>query len=370
MRTPKYLHLYSTQAQHDADYNGEAYDEPWVALTEQTDTLTYNKRSLPLEQAAKDTSMYDNETLVVVDKTLFGTKAQRKMCLLAQPIEDTERANYIENQIAQNSAVDCAAGVVMTYTTGGTVTVPEDATYILVADGKTEYGFGTREFTDGGTITVEATPNQSGLESVSTLPSPYHIFDLKTDIIYFVRFITSDTLKRSGFPKVTVTPAQIDMEYMPAKGKVYKVDIKAVQHASQILTAEDTTLYSGKLGTVSADGVLFTAAPMTAFYTIVSRTGDGTPNQTITATSTPLMTQNLLHQTEEEMWDKSGFVPAEQYKYTACSMTLIMDGAEANTYTFNVGQNGGGGAALYRYRFGGISHNANGWSCFAMMDML
>jgi len=369
MRTPKYLHLYSTQAQHDADYNGDAYDEPWVALTEQTAALTYNKRSLPLEQAAKDTSMYDNETLVVVDGILFGTTAQRKMCLLAQPIAETERVNYIGKRIAQNSAVDCAAAVVTTYKTDGTVTVPEDATYILVADGKTEYDFGTREFADGGTITVEATPRNSGAESVSTLPSPYYIFDLKTDIRYFVRFITSDTLTAySGFPKVTVTPAQIDMEYLPAKGKVYKVDIKAVQHASQILTAE-ATLHAGELGTVSADGVMFTAAPMTAFYTIVSRTGDGTPNQTITATSTPLMTQNLLHQSEE-VWDKSGFVPAEQYKYTACSMTLIMDGAEANTYTFNVGQNGGGGATLYRYSFGGISHNANGWSCFAEMDFL
>ena len=39
-----YLHLFSTTAEHDAVYNGNGYREPWVALTESTDLITFNKR--------------------------------------------------------------------------------------------------------------------------------------------------------------------------------------------------------------------------------------------------------------------------------------------------------------------------------------
>lgn len=39
-----YLHLFSTTAEHDAVYNGSGYNEPWVALTESTDLITFNKR--------------------------------------------------------------------------------------------------------------------------------------------------------------------------------------------------------------------------------------------------------------------------------------------------------------------------------------
>lgn len=43
----KYLHLYSTEQEFDADYNGAAYLEPWVSLTLDVDRVDYNKGPLP-----------------------------------------------------------------------------------------------------------------------------------------------------------------------------------------------------------------------------------------------------------------------------------------------------------------------------------
>ena len=39
----KYLHLYETNSEFESDYNGEAYDEPWVSFTESTEEVHYNK---------------------------------------------------------------------------------------------------------------------------------------------------------------------------------------------------------------------------------------------------------------------------------------------------------------------------------------
>ena len=38
-----YLHLFETQAAHDAVYNGSEYTEPWVGLVTANNTLKYNK---------------------------------------------------------------------------------------------------------------------------------------------------------------------------------------------------------------------------------------------------------------------------------------------------------------------------------------
>ena len=39
-----YLHLYATKQEHDAEYNSNAYKEPWVGYTEATDEVSYNKK--------------------------------------------------------------------------------------------------------------------------------------------------------------------------------------------------------------------------------------------------------------------------------------------------------------------------------------
>jgi hypothetical protein len=40
----RYLHLYETTSDFEADYNGTAYTEPWVSLTEQSGGVNYNKK--------------------------------------------------------------------------------------------------------------------------------------------------------------------------------------------------------------------------------------------------------------------------------------------------------------------------------------
>ena len=40
----RYLHLYETASNFEADYNGTAYTEPWVSLTEQNGDVNYNKK--------------------------------------------------------------------------------------------------------------------------------------------------------------------------------------------------------------------------------------------------------------------------------------------------------------------------------------
>lgn len=39
----KYLHYYDTKTAHDAVYNGNGYEEPWVAYVENDESVTYNK---------------------------------------------------------------------------------------------------------------------------------------------------------------------------------------------------------------------------------------------------------------------------------------------------------------------------------------
>lgn len=43
----KYIHLYSTEQEFEADYNGAAYIEPWVSLTLDVDRVDYNKTPVP-----------------------------------------------------------------------------------------------------------------------------------------------------------------------------------------------------------------------------------------------------------------------------------------------------------------------------------
>lgn len=45
-----HIHYYSGAAQHDADYSGSEYKEPWVAFIEETQNVTYNKIPLNLEK--------------------------------------------------------------------------------------------------------------------------------------------------------------------------------------------------------------------------------------------------------------------------------------------------------------------------------
>ena len=45
-----HIHYYSGAAQHEADYNGSEYKEPWVAFIEETQNVTYNKMPLNLEK--------------------------------------------------------------------------------------------------------------------------------------------------------------------------------------------------------------------------------------------------------------------------------------------------------------------------------
>lgn len=39
-----YIHLFETKAAHDAVYDGENYNEPWVASIDATGDVTYNKK--------------------------------------------------------------------------------------------------------------------------------------------------------------------------------------------------------------------------------------------------------------------------------------------------------------------------------------
>jgi hypothetical protein len=39
----KYLHKYDTDAHFSEDYNGSAYTEPWVSLTQENGEVNYNK---------------------------------------------------------------------------------------------------------------------------------------------------------------------------------------------------------------------------------------------------------------------------------------------------------------------------------------
>ena len=43
----KHIHLYSTEQEFEADYNGTGYTEPWVSLTLDVDRVDYNKGDEP-----------------------------------------------------------------------------------------------------------------------------------------------------------------------------------------------------------------------------------------------------------------------------------------------------------------------------------
>lgn len=51
-----YLHLFETQAAHDAVYNGSGYQEPWVSLVTATDKVGYNKNLLEIPLTFEATS--------------------------------------------------------------------------------------------------------------------------------------------------------------------------------------------------------------------------------------------------------------------------------------------------------------------------
>lgn len=67
----KFLHKYSTESDFEEDYNGTAYTEPWVSLTEDVDRVDYNKINADLIFDASDMLMnslklvYSNPNLQV-----------------------------------------------------------------------------------------------------------------------------------------------------------------------------------------------------------------------------------------------------------------------------------------------------------------
>ena len=42
----KYVHLFETQADFTAAYNGSEYQEPWVSYTIQNEEVDYNKENM------------------------------------------------------------------------------------------------------------------------------------------------------------------------------------------------------------------------------------------------------------------------------------------------------------------------------------
>lgn len=76
MNLPKYLHLFQTEEEHDDIYNcsSEEYIEPWVAYTEETDSVSYNLPPCPpdytkeyftveLLQSGRITNYYDGYSI-------------------------------------------------------------------------------------------------------------------------------------------------------------------------------------------------------------------------------------------------------------------------------------------------------------------
>ena len=41
----EYIHLYETEQQFNAEYDGSEYKEPWLSYTESEDEVNYNKKS-------------------------------------------------------------------------------------------------------------------------------------------------------------------------------------------------------------------------------------------------------------------------------------------------------------------------------------
>ena len=66
----KHIHLYNTQAQFNAEYNGEAYNEPWLSYTRTEKRTDYNKPIwLDLTGYAYPTSVNDGVIINPEPKT-------------------------------------------------------------------------------------------------------------------------------------------------------------------------------------------------------------------------------------------------------------------------------------------------------------
>jgi len=77
----QYLHLFGTKAEHDAVYNGQEYGEPWTALIDATDEVTYNKP----KPKAGDIIYYDGTALKSTSKDEWNSSLGTPVAVVVIP---------------------------------------------------------------------------------------------------------------------------------------------------------------------------------------------------------------------------------------------------------------------------------------------
>ena len=275
-----YLHLFPDTASHDAVYDGDQYREPWVALTEQTSAVTYNRPpSWTFDEAILDLSLYDQEKLVVEDLGADGYYMY--LSNSAQTVQ-----SIMSDGINFSAAVNVR---------GREMTIPSDASFKLIA--YQEVSLPGREFTYDD-ITVQT----GGSEDYYV-----YLYDLSTDTATRVHCVTGGSTYFEIPHNFTAVP--LTEREFSSKRLREKLDVDLVQHLP-VLT---DNVYGGSYvreNYYNEDGIfVFTndietedpeyfvnvmcGVKFSDFFTVNSMSGDASNLFTMDITRKPFWTDNV-----------------------------------------------------------------------------
>ena len=326
----EYLHLFDTKANHDAVYNGNGYEEPWVGYIEATDDVSYNKPSWLFDDMVADLSKYNYENLIVTNLDGFQIYLSNSANTLSSIVSGTSKYNVNVSLWSENP-----------------IEIPADASFIYIT---WENEIPGRSFTEGTTYTLQ----------YQDVTETLYIYDFSTMAKHTVNKVYGDkeTLETEA-PRDFPT---LNYEYSPVvqreitNNRVYnKLDVDTVQHFPQltmntygmtrygVFEYDNDDMFIGIYGLVQED-----------FFDISGLTEDTTNHvNTLSILPKQLVTEHVNFRYSYS--DMFGDVPCR----TSCTFILLVDGVEVDRVS-GIYQD-----CSYSYYWeGGVTHRNSNWEIY------
>ena len=312
----KYTHVFDTQQEHDAEYNGTGYLEPWVAVTKSSGVVTYNKQGYRFDDIVMDVSKYSAGTVSVIMGE--GRNAGNvRICL-------TDEAQTIQDIVSSCGLVYNAS------VEAHDIPVPSEGDFLYITTTLLE---NDSDFTADGNLYTVA-PN--GAQTEYTNSKIWYVYDMGAMVRYRTEVLSSSSgsiFKQSGsFPTVFEYSDIVQRENV--NKKITKITIDTLQHVTQ-LSDKSFAVSPGIRCSVSAVrlGQVFTEYTVYGnvvrdFFSDVSVDSDEDGNvQTAYLTTSPLFTNVIYIMLGDVFEGKSG---TWTYK-------LVVDDEEEWSTTITVG---------------------------------
>lgn len=227
-----HLHLFNTESEHNSEYNGSGYSEPWVAYTEETESVTFNKKSYLLEDILSNLKMYNPDDIIVMDET--NSYWSYRYIIFSSGTSVENLSSYVSNGFTYEATLQT------------TISNKKASNHLFELPSNPSFLYMTNS--TGTSINLDEIPTSDTFYFDGTISGEWYIVDFKNNVKYIVE--KAKTTGESGsafrFPNFILNPTQIEQREITDK-KIYPpITLDDIQHASQ-LTDKTCILFEGKV---------------------------------------------------------------------------------------------------------------------------